>query len=416
MHKTRLFIYILFLLTACNSEDSMESNSTIERLTIGNISPSRARVGEIVTVNGTRMDLIQKITFFNELQVGGEFDHQIQMTKSGFMTQTEEEISFVVPYFYHDKMMIDFHNTDNTVKELELKGWIPTLHDFESINLIEAPSNKVGFLHDGNNVYRSVDGFLSWDSVFESSNYVGHIFFIDELTGWIVEKDFRNIKFHLTEDGGSSFNLHFEMILDYSSGIRNVEFVSRNKGFIVDGEQNMYVFENGEVKDLMDYYPEFDADEFDGEGIDNFRVLDENTLFLDPYGAGNSTMYKLSNGRLKDLGFENHLTFPQIIEEIGYCMGSNNKLYKSFDGGDSWSELVVFEGPYSSVHFLDKNHGFVKTGREDDKAKQLETIDGGLTWKESLIDLQFPYGLSVVNSPENLIGPNFSSKLFRFIE
>jgi len=418
VNNSRLFIYILLLLSACNSEDSVEGNSTIERLSIGSISPSRARIGEIVTVSGTRMDLIQKIILFNEEQEGSLLDHSWEISRIDFETQTEKEISFKIPYFFHDRMMVDFQNVDNTVKEIELIGWIPIIHDFSSIKLVEAPSSKVGFLYDGKKVYMSEDGFLNWNSIFESSNHISIIHFIDESTGWIVVEDYDNYKseFYITEDGGSSFNLQFEISNIRQGNIFKIGFISRNKGFIIDNRQNMYVYENGKVIDFFDYYPDFDPDKIGGLGIFNFSVLDENSLFIAPSDS-NSSMHKLTNGRLIDLKFTFFDDFPQFFEEIGYCIGGNNKLYKSFDRGNSWSEIMAFEGPYSNVHFLDKNHGFVKTGWYDNNAKQLETIDGGLTWEKSLIDLQDDsIGLSVADSGNYLISIKDGNKLFRYLK
>ena len=414
--KRLLVVFITFCIFGSCSDDSIQENNTVERLTIGSISPSRVRIGEIVTVNGTRMDLIDKIILFNEEQEDSLYDYPWEIWSNHFESQSESEISFKMRSFFQDNVMVEFQNVDKTIKKIELIGWIPTLHDFSSIKLVETPSSEVGFLYDGNKVYISEDGFLNWNSIFESSNPISNIHFIDESTGWIVEEDYTNdkSKFYLTEDGGSSFNLDFEIIMD--GWIFNMEFVSKNKGFVVDTKQNMYVYENGKVIDFVDYYPEFDPAKIGGLGIFDFRILDENNLFIVPTD-GDSNMQKLSNGQMIDLKFRYNQNLPQFIEETGYCLGDNNKLYKSLDRGDSWSEIMVFEGPYSTVHFLDKNHGFVKTGWRDNDAEQLETIDGGLNWKKSEIELQGGLnGLSVAHSVNYLISIKHGNKLFRYVE
>ena len=116
-------------------------------------------------------------------------------------------------------MMVDFQNVDNTVKEIELIGWIPIIHDFSSIKLVETPSSEVGFLYDGNKVYISEDGFLNWNSIFESSNPISNIHFIDESTGWIVEEDYTNdkSKFYLKNSIQSFFCfifMYFSLLIE----------------------------------------------------------------------------------------------------------------------------------------------------------------------------------------------------------
>lgn len=418
--KNIVLLLVLIFAFSCSSESNPIKNEATEKHSVESLNPSTSRIGDTVTIIGKRMDLLKKMILFNDQQVVGWRDNAVEINRSGFITHTETEISIKVPNFAHEKIMIEFQNAEKTVMELKLRGWIPVIHDFKSIKLVVAPSNKTAFLYDDKTVYRSVDGFLNWSAVYQPSERISAMFFIDEITGWIVEVGDRNsLRFYITEDGGETFNFHFESlesrIGDNSDrGITKMHFISKNKGFFVDSRQNMFVFEAGEIKSIFDYIPDLEAEKMGTKSIYSFSFLDENTFFLGP-NVGGAHLFKLKDGEITDCGFSFSNHFPQIIGETGFCLGFDNKLYKSNDKGDSWYEIMNFEGPYSSFIFLNKNLGYLKSGNGPRDSSIFETIDGGISWHKSPNGFIHSPGLSEIESPRRLVGA-WGDRLYRYIE
>ena len=62
----------------------------------------------------------------------------------------------------------------------------------------------------------------------------------------------------------------------------------------------------------------------------------------------------------------------------GFTPGGNwGQLYRTTDGGATWQELMRFDGPLTSVSFLDDTHGWVV----GDYGTACHTSDGGTTWQ-----------------------------------
>lgn len=73
-----------------------------------------------------------------------------------------------------------------------------------------------------------------------------------------------------------------------------------------------------------------------------------------------------------------------ISEDIGYVAGYN-ELYKTSDGGDSWTLVVAdpfINGP-SLVHFINENIGFIAGMDGGSTIKIAKTINGGTSWTTS---------------------------------
>ncbi len=77
-----------------------------------------------------------------------------------------------------------------------------------------------------------------------------------------------------------------------------------------------------------------------------------------------------------------HTTSISFIDPLQGYMSGLTVLYKTFDGGQTWTNIpITFE--IASIHFTDMNNGFV-CGTENNAAAVLKTTDGGQTWSNVL--------------------------------
>jgi len=88
---------------------------------------------------------------------------------------------------------------------------------------------------------------------------------------------------------------------------------------------------------------------------------------------------------------QNFNTFYFVNENIGYIGGGNVSMYKTIDGGNSWTALNTNTSlPLYDIYFLNNNEGFAVGGNDDcggtdcvpKGALIIHTIDGGLTWNQ----------------------------------
>ncbi len=102
--------------------------------------------------------------------------------------------------------------------------------------------------------------------------------------------------------------------------------------------------------------------------------------------CNNATMYKTSNGGetwSKKLvpGLKYSTRFSCVNSEIAF-VGHYNALYKTVNGGDDWTE-VPFIGNKSigNIEFISDLVGYVTTGHRLVGGSLYKTIDGGLSWE-----------------------------------
>ena len=89
----------------------------------------------------------------------------------------------------------------------------------------------------------------------------------------------------------------------------------------------------------------------------------------------------LTNGKIRDIFF--------IDDYIGYIAARTNSsghnLFKSTNGGDTWSTINVgVEGDIHSVWFINENEGFINLEKTDSPRGCIyKTTNGGLSWTET---------------------------------
>jgi len=381
--KIKFIIPLLsFLVLSCSTKDSDEDIvDPKNRLTINNVSPSRVKIGDTITISGNRLDLIKEMMFFNENQTHIN-DQAFDASKSYFITHTEEEITLVMPWFYHENVTIDFMNLDNTTWDLEVYGMMPIFHEFESIQQIKLIDENVAYLRNANNVYKSVDGFHNWDLIFDNG-IVTDFFFLDENNGWVATVDGSFSHIYYTEDAGDSFELISTYTYTVSnSQIRKMQFTSKNKGyFVTTGNNQMYSIENNEITHINERFPNLGLDELFSIGIFDFNFINDDLFYLIPNDLSDP-LVRVSNETTTLNYFEfGAYTPPQFFGNTGFYL-THQDMYKSVDNGLTWEKMNTFENYPQSFNFMNNQHGFVYIEEAGAPPYIFQSFDGGTTWEK----------------------------------
>jgi photosystem II stability/assembly factor-like uncharacterized protein len=100
-----------------------------------------------------------------------------------------------------------------------------------------------------------------------------------------------------------------------------------------------------------------------------------NAHFNKTTDAGNSWQVLSSN--ITDTSFKSYFRM-QFLDTLNGYFGSPNGLFKTSDGGKSWTNCLVRQTTFMVPHFFDKNNGYCLAANTIYK-----TTDGGNNWAVS---------------------------------
>lgn len=245
-------------------------------------------------------------------------------------------------------------------------GWKRIIVDsLESFSDVFFKNSTTGYL-TGRKTYRSSDGGLNWTPISDQTFYNlavtnnGNVFFANE-TGL-----FRSM------NGTGPIT-------------RVLPSLSFSDVFFVDDDNGYYLNESGLFKST--------------DGGANWMKLSTTgvrfpanhaTLFFTNQNTGwitgRDTVYKTNGSAFDWIGTRiatklNDVSFTSVFatpDNSVYTLGSNAELYKSINGGASFSSIQAFplaSGWYGDIHFVDNSIGYVLGNN-----KIYKTTDAGNTW------------------------------------
>lgn len=183
-----------------------------------------------------------------------------------------------------------------------------------------------GFVTNGYGLYRTNDGGFNWTEVegVQWNSYLQKIMFVNPQVGYVSGESDGVI--YKTIDGGNSWT---EIYRDGFKWPRDIYFLNENLGYIAT-TNSVLKTNNG------------------GETFTEFNFPDDN-LFLSLY-------------------------FP--TETTGYVGSYKGKMYRTFDGGQNWTELIdTNRFVYTTdMFFVNENTGYISAGGI------FQTNDSGETW------------------------------------
>lgn len=176
-----------------------------------------------------------------------------------------------------------------------------------------------------------------------------------------------------------------------TTGFKKIKFVSDTRGFAAGFGNNFLKTTDGgltwtniTVQSDIYYYS-------------CLEFFDVNTGYLIALtNSGQTVAYKTTNSGetwLPITSVANMQTqaVAYATQNIMYSTGSDQKISKSIDGGNTWSVIKtgITTYMYFNIYFKDANNGIV-SGEE---GEVLKTTDGGVTWTQILTGYENLYGL-----------------------
>lgn len=213
---------------------------------------------------------------------------------------------------------------------------------------------------------KSIDGGQTWIDL-ETENFVGRSFGVYANTsGLWIGGEMARIGY--SEDDGANF---IDQIPGNKSSLQKVDFIDDQFGFAVGSNGLVLRTTNGgTIWEELDVIPENpfiqDVDVYDTNNI----WLTSNVGIYRSTDGGQSWTFLLDNNSIRI----SHAIDENTLIHILY----SGVIYRSTDGGENWTEITAeFISGARDIEFVDGSTGWI-SGRD---GKLLKTTDAGLTWE-----------------------------------
>lgn len=278
-------------------------------------------------------------------------------------------ISYYDAFFLNDSTGYIAGGSNSVFKTSDCgETWVPLKKPY-----VYNPSNhmeRVFFLDSLNGyassdlISRTTDGGKTWVKLPNPAGYPQHfakqMYFFDTLMGLVMDKT----TLFKTINGGATWT----NVLDVQSILKDFTFIGNGKGFAVATDGRLYVSSNyGDSWTLQNINTT--------EYLTSVYFFNDNIGFI---GSYNNTLFKTTNGGLTwtqssiGLGTEEMRSFKFINESVGYllCSGISSGaslIYKTTNAGASWYIVNEFHenafrlGGFKTIYTAGGNGLIVKT-------------------------------------------------------
>ena len=272
----------------------------------------------------------------------------------------------------------------------------PTINNLNSIFFI---TNNLGWAAgDFGTLLKTEDGGSTWSKVSNNGTYnFRSVYFFDEINGialiyrWNNDYSRETCEIRVTEDAGENWGKIYEDSLISLEGIFPVsEFklftYGKNGKFLEssDGGINWNKLETGINLTIYDLY-----------AVDSLRIWAacDSGLIIHSLDGGKNWIKQTSKsrGRLTDIKF--------YSENLGFAIGWYKKLFRTDNGGETWSELSL-SSSCNEIYILDTNNVYLAASG----AKLLKSSDSGLTWDEIETNFKSWFKISSIYFEDSLNG------------
>ena len=205
---------------------------------------------------------------------------------------------------------------------------------------------------------------------------ISDITFLDSLTGYSVTNNLSpgDTGYILkTTNGGDIWNYYFTV----NRGFTALDFININTGYACGGSGGGTTYLSKTTNAGLNW---FLVNSPSAEKWDDMSVLNNDTIWLVESENLTGGVFTTMNGGL-NWTVNNSIKPDKIYmynSRIGFCSRSGTSLYKTTNGGVSWS-TIIGENGFRDIHFIDSLNGWKANGT------MKKTTDGGLNWSAQVM-------------------------------
>lgn len=257
------------------------------------------------------------------------------------------------------------------------KTWNEYATSYNPVSQLKFLTSSIAYAFIGDAYIKTINGGENWEKidVYENEYNTSHFSFIDKNIGYCITKPNAAItNINKTINGGNTWSM-----INNGFGIVNLfYFINEGTGFIngdyTNGEYNRsegtFKTTNGGInwKKINEY--KFGQMQFINSNIGYARNIDSSitTIYKTTDGGETWTSVFEIDKNIKSMHFLN--------ENVGFFIAYGELIYKTIDGGRTWQEAKVPNARYVSVKFLNQNTGFIT----DDYGNTYQTNNGCESW------------------------------------
>ena len=293
--------------------------------------------------------------------------------------------AYVRPVYKRADARYIYRIQDDTLSQFPRYSYLLTLNEILSVSAV---NNQAWACNSGGEIFHTTDRGQSW--VLQSSgtsNSINAIQFLDANNGWAVGQKTSILQ---TNDGGATWN--YQSLHNDATDFNGEFFTSVDAGVIVGT--------NGAVVRTTDggasWSPSIGVTSQDLNAVfflDQNRgiaVGDTGTVVMTRDGG--VSWQASQTGVINNLNSVWMLDTSNIIAVGQYTSANNVKTncIRTTDGGRTWHSFTVGNAEWRSIHFTDRNNGWVcgagLVGSGGCPSCNLyRTADGGLTWGSPVV-------------------------------
>lgn len=250
---------------------------------------------------------------------------------------------------------------------------IPSGTDQELFS-VHFPSEKVGYIGGrGATILKTTDQGDTWNALSTGLSWeiFQTVFFLNDTIGFIT--GITNGKVLKTKNGGEVWSVHQ---LPTSNSLNEINFINDTTGLIVGYREIWKTTDQGETW-VSQYanqnlaFPVFYSVEF----------VNQDTIFIAGVDGDLGRILKSTDGGKEwtSTSFSQWMRFDVkfVNDTVGYTVGSSSDIFKTVDGGVSWS-LLADPGFENNRNLAFVNDTIAYIAGYDGRI--LSTQDGGLNW------------------------------------
>ena len=237
--------------------------------------------------------------------------------------------------------------------------------DFNTVNIID---QNIVILSTSYSLIKTDDGGTTWETLNIPNVKVNKTWFINSLVGIAVCDEGTILK---TIDGGQNWYTT-ESTNTRPSNFFTVYFINENIGFA--SREHNEIFRTTDAGETWVKNSSIHA-------IYDFHFLDENTGFMTgEYGA----TYKTTDGGItwNPILFQNGIIVPTSMygiyfhdSNVGYATGFRGQIIKTNDGGNTWTQYAETYNDFNQLQFINNSTGYAQSGND-----LFKTTNGGDSW------------------------------------